>query len=273
LEELHPFSENQAQKHALLPVPNTPEAEAITTLLQKWVVDGEIFKRASSLIPITSPILKSEAFRKDREDLSGSSWQKEDMARARPEAAVVIRDYFSFLENVIFKDDREWVLKTDGPTKADIEAVWIPAWLLSLPGALSEEIFSASHFPRVYAFIKRYLDLTKSMRKSNTPERIDGKIAASRVLNSQPSSRPSAFQVAVDESDPLQLQSGSEVEVHPTDSGVNHRDKGILIGLNQKEIVIEKAVSENGNLKHIRLHFPRIGFRVRKAGRAQKSKL
>lgn len=59
--------------------------------------------------------------------------------------------------------------------------------------------------------------------------------------------------------DPQKLSAGDQVELFPTDSGMNNKDHGKLLSLTEQEIVIEL---ESG----LRLHTPRIGFRVRKAG-------
>lgn len=63
--------------------------------------------------------------------------------------------------------------------------------------------------------------------------------------------------------DPSGLQKGDEVEVWPTDSGSNHRDRGRLVKLDGGEIVVQ---GRTGGGKTVRIHAPRHGFRVRKVG-------
>lgn len=46
----------------------------------------------------------------------------------------------------------------------------------------------------------------------------------------------------------------------PTDSGVNHKDKGVLVGLGKGEVTVEKRIEGRA----IRVHAPRHGFRVRR---------
>ena len=65
--------------------------------------------------------MKDQKFLKDREAFSGRSWQNEKLVQGRPEALVYIRDGFSLLEEGLLADGRDWVLKTDKPTLADIE--------------------------------------------------------------------------------------------------------------------------------------------------------
>ena len=98
-----------------------PDQKAVEVLLEKWTIDGGIFNRAAQLIPTEAPMLKDPKFTKDREDLSGRSWKKADMERLRPEALAAIRDAFDFLEAGLLADGRDWILKTQKPSLADIE--------------------------------------------------------------------------------------------------------------------------------------------------------
>ena len=100
---------------------NEPDRKALEKLLEKWTVDGGVFVRASQLIPPDMPLLKDTKFQKDREDFSGRSWTQESIQRNRPEALAHIRDAFGFLETTLLADGRDWVLKTEKPSLADIE--------------------------------------------------------------------------------------------------------------------------------------------------------
>jgi glutathione S-transferase len=98
-----------------------PEEKAIEKFLEIWAIEAGLFVRASQLIPTSMPLLNDPKFTKDREDYSGRSWSKEDIAANRPEALAAIRNGFKFLEATLLADGREWVLKTEKPTLADIE--------------------------------------------------------------------------------------------------------------------------------------------------------
>jgi len=98
-----------------------PDQKAVQKLLEKWTIDAGIFARASQLIPTSMPLLNDSKFTKDREDFSGRSWDKEQMEAMRPEAIAHIRAGFAFLERTLLADEREWILKTDKPSLADIE--------------------------------------------------------------------------------------------------------------------------------------------------------
>ena len=100
---------------------SSPDSKALEKLLEKWIIDAGIFARFSQLIPTDMPMLKDQRFQKDREDFSGRSWSEANMRKNRPEALAVTRDAFTFLESTLLADGREWILKTERPSLADIE--------------------------------------------------------------------------------------------------------------------------------------------------------
>jgi hypothetical protein len=65
----------------------------------------------------------------------------------------------------------------------------------------------------------------------------------------------------IDPQDPLQLKKGQMVAINPVDSGASHVDKGELISIGIREVVIKKKVP-NGK-GEIRVHFPRVNFSIR----------
>lgn len=100
-----------------------PEQKALQKLLEAWTIDGGIFARASQLIPASMPLLNDPKFTKDRQDYSGRSWEKSKIEENRPEALAHIRNAFDLLETTLLRDDREWLLKTEKPSLADIEGM------------------------------------------------------------------------------------------------------------------------------------------------------
>lgn len=109
---------------------SSPDQKSMERLLEYWTVDSGVFMRASQLMPTSMPLLKDEKFMKDREQLTGRSWTKEGMEEMRPEALAEIRNAFEFLETTLLADGRDWVLKTDRPSLADIEGKSIPHTIL-----------------------------------------------------------------------------------------------------------------------------------------------
>lgn len=93
-----------------------------------------------------------------------------------------------------------------------------------------------------------------------------GEEAARRVLGA----KYAEAEVKFDEQDPTDLHSGDNVEVWPIDTGFRHRDRGLLIGINDEELVIQLH-SKTGK-EGVRLHCPRTNFRIR-AVKESESKL
>ena len=98
-----------------------PDEKAMEKLLEKWCIDGGVFARASQLIPPEMPLLNDPKFVKDREEYTGRSWAKSNVANMRPEALAHMREMFDFLETGLLADGRDWILKTQSPSLADIE--------------------------------------------------------------------------------------------------------------------------------------------------------
>ncbi|KAH8820903.1 hypothetical protein F5884DRAFT_65739 [Xylogone sp. PMI_703] len=254
LEALYPPSSSHP---AIVPVPPAPSTLAFGKLFEIWNTDGGIFDRLTELVPSDAPLLSDEKFTKDREQYSGRSWGKEMQDRLRPDALVEIRHGFSFLEDQVLGDGREWVLGKEGPSLADIHAVWTFQWIVELPGALPPDVISKDQFPKVFAWIARFED---AIRKAVAAHGQTKRLEIEEVLKTVSSASFAEDEVSVEEKDPLGLKKGQLVEVWPTDSGFNNKDRGVLIGLNWNEAVIEIKTRDGHSL---RLHAPRHGFKVR----------
>ena len=140
-------------------------------------------------------------------------------------------------------------------------AVWPFHWLQGIPGALPPHLFSPEIYPKVYAWVARF-DSAVAAAKNSAPEpaTLEGEELVKRVTSAEFAEK----ETKVDEDDPLGLKQGQEVEVWPTDTGFNHKDRGRLVGLTKVEVVIEVQSKVGG--KVMRIHAPRVGFRVRAIG-------
>lgn len=98
-----------------------PSDKAIERLLEKFNVDAGIFGRAASLIPPDFGVMQDPKFLSDRKDLTGRSWDRENILRNRPESIVYMREAFNLLEDTLLGDGRDWVLGGTEPSLADIE--------------------------------------------------------------------------------------------------------------------------------------------------------
>lgn len=234
-----------------------PNQKAVEKLLQNWTIDG-IFARAAQVLPPEMPLLKDPKFVKDREDYTGTSWERRNIEAMRPEGLTHIRDAFVFLETGLLADGRQWILNTQKPSLADIEAVWPFHWLLGVEGALPPSLVSDEKFPKVYAWIDRFSKAVLTAKSSAPkPVTLKGAEAVKYVIQAE-YSEPEGN---VDANDPLGLKKGQDVESWPIDSGFRHHDRGNLVSLTSKEVVLVSQSKIGG--KEVRIHHPRSNFRIR----------
>ena len=133
-------------------------------------------------------------------------------------------------------------------------AIWPFDWLKGLKGALPSDVISEKLYPKVYAWMARFnKELARVKSKGGKPASLKGQEAAQRILDADFADKD----IGVNSADPLGLRHGQQVKVWPIDSGFNARDTGSLVGLNDEEVAIEKAIG-----KSVRIHFPRSGFRI-----------
>ncbi|KAL7816532.1 hypothetical protein V8C44DRAFT_323052 [Trichoderma aethiopicum] len=242
---------------------STPEDKGIERLLSAFAIDSGLFQHAVKLLPTDLPFLKDPRYFKDRGDFMGAELSAEGMKRARPEALREIAAAFELMETTFLADGRDWILKTERPSLADIEAVWVFHWLSGIPGALPGEQVSADKFPRVYSWIKRFQEaVTTAKKRLDKPKTLNGEEAA-RVVEG--SSWNEEEEGNVDGGDPVVVAEGLEkgclVAISPTDTGRAHKDVGRLVSLNGEEVVIEVETAEG---RSVRVHAPRHGFKVRR---------
>ncbi|TGO80149.1 hypothetical protein BPOR_1811g00010 [Botrytis porri] len=235
------------------------EQVGIEKLLEIWTVDG-LFLRAAQLLPLDLPLLGDKKFTSDRADYTGKSWERGNLEKGRPEALAALKGAFEGLENGFLEDGREWILGSEGPMLADIEAVWPFHWLTTLPGALPTNYISAQQFPKTFAWISRFDQATQLVAKNIPKPKL---LSGAEVLEMVSTSDFVETDEHVDSLDPTGLQKEQEVEVWPTDTGMSGRDRGVLVGLTTKEIVIESRTREGVKVK---IHTPRHGFRIRGMG-------
>jgi glutathione S-transferase len=250
--------------------PSTPAGAGIKALFESYNTDGGIFANCVKLMPywFAASALQNKAFVDDRARLSGGRrMTAEAMEKGRPDALQHMRQVFELLETTFLADGRSWILGSEGPSTADIDAVWPFAWLLKergMAGALPEEFFNAHIYPKTYAWVGRFMNEVAARRKdlARPPTALDGQAMKSRVLASSAPLQQTSFSDA----DPLGLRPGDTVEAYPTDYGQAHRDRGTLVGLTVTEVVIR-------NEQGLHIHLPRWNFRVAPVGEKGKTKL
>lgn len=129
-----------------------------------------------------------------------------------------------------------------------------------MKGALPSDVISEKQFPKAFSWIGRFRKAVSAAKAQGPrPVRLKGADAVKQILGAE----FAEAEESVDQSDPLGLRKGEDVQVWPVDSGFKHRDQGRLVSLTSKEVVIAKTSNVGGKEIHIRT--PRHGFRIAKA--------
>ncbi|ROV96780.1 hypothetical protein VMCG_07860 [Cytospora schulzeri] len=259
------------QKLELLPttapklgVAEGTEQRGIERLLEVLNIDGGVFMWAAYLLPRDLPMFKDPNFFKDRADfLNNTDALSQTSPAAKYEALNDLRNVFELLETTLLADGRDWILKTDSPSLADIEAVWPLHWISGLPGALPPDNISKTQYPKVFAWIERFDQAVSAAgAKLGKAPSLSGEEAAETIVGA------SYFETQdgkVHESEPLAevlgLKKGEGVVVYPLDSGSSRKDSGVLLSFDSKEVVFETKADMPGS-PAVRVHAPRHGFRV-----------
>lgn len=155
-----------------------------------------------------------------------------------------------------------------GALTYDFLAVWPLHWLIGLKGALPSNLISPQYFPRVFAWIVRFQSAVSSAKASSPqPKTLKGVDAIKQIL----SHTLSEYNDGLVDNDPSGLKVGEEVMLWPIDSGSKHKDRGCLVSLSFKEIVVESKTKAEEET--IRIHTPRHGFRIHRTEGSPSSKL
>ena len=250
--------------------PSTAEQTGLRQLFEHYS-DSGLFNSAVKLMPYWSSnsLVQNKTFLDDRQKLMGGRRMTADnMQAGRPDGLQNMRHAFDLLEKTFLADGRYWILGTEGPSIADIDAVWPFEWLVvdrGMKGALPDEHFGASIYPKTHAWIQRIMSRIKAAKeKAAKPTSLDGKTMLDQILSTHSSPEPLTF----DQNDPLGFKEGDHVSIYPSDYGQAHKDRGVLIGLTVSEVVIRNNLG-------LHLHFPRWNFRITKvaaqAARSQAS--
>ena len=139
----------------------------------------------------------------------------------------------------------------------DITAIWPFHWLRGLKGALPPTLISAEKYPKVYAWIDRF-DRAISVARARSPKPVSlkGAEAVKHIIQAE-YAEPEG---EVDSNDPLPIKKGQDIESWPVDSGFRHHDRGQLVSLTDKEVVLASQSKVGG--KEVRIHHPRWNFRT-----------
>jgi len=220
---------------AFLPKDREGEARAITM----WA-DRLIFSPAVGVVMSQVADKFGEAFKKDRSDFSGRTFDPERLRAALP----IVRDqtYALFsLAEAMLADGRKFVLGGE-PGLADC-ALYNPVWFIQQQlGATASPL---DRLPRIVAWSARMKALGEGKRQD---------IKAADALDIAKAARPAP--ASVDANDPSGLKTGQKISVTPDDTG-KVPVSGELVGLTADRISIARNDPRVGDVV---VHFPRAGF-------------
>ncbi|OAQ63719.1 glutathione S-transferase [Pochonia chlamydosporia 170] len=247
---------------------NDPSGRAVQAILSRYINDGGVFAAAVHLLPSTTPGLLNVDVLRDRFHLLGFDI-RESIVRNRPNALIQLEATFDFIESTLLSNDRKWILETETPGLADLEAIWPIAWIIGIRGALPSEKFSPAIFPNVYSWVARFNKAVAEARnRIGEPEEISGSEAAALIRKSTFFEGEDVIKQDLRVSEEV-IHKGDMMTIGPSDYGRTHRENGPLLSMNSLEVVIE-AVEQNPPL---RIHAPRHGFVVQRKEAQELAKL
>lgn len=214
-----------------------------------------------NLLEILPDTVYNDTMVQDRKDLY-SMLGKPDYREVRPSATAAFRQYMDIIEHDFLSEQDSngpWICGSK-PGIADLQTAWIPKFALETidyahgaSAGKEGEGFGPENYPRTYKWLSNFV----SHVPENEVEKVGGEDAAKKILGAP----YAAKEIGVDEThDPTGFRKGDQVQIATTDDTTpgNMPQLGKLVGLNRHEMVIQL---ENG----LRLHFPRIGYSLKKA--------
>jgi glutathione S-transferase len=223
----------------LLPRGREGEARAIAM----WI-DRNMFSPAVGVVmsQIDVDTKFGAAFKKDRSEFSGRSFDPERMRAALP----LLRDQtyaLLSLAGTMLADGRGFLLGSE-PSLADC-ALYNPVWFIQQQ--LGPAAAPLDRLPRIVAWSER-------MKALGAGKRTD--IAATDALAIAKAASPE--KTTVDAHDPSGLKAGQKLTVTPDDTG-RVPVAGMLVGLTPDRISLARHDDRVGDVV---VHFPRAGFVV-----------
>ncbi|ETN36961.1 uncharacterized protein HMPREF1541_07949 [Cyphellophora europaea CBS 101466] len=199
------------------------------------------------LVPLE---LMSKQLAEDRKKLF-AVLTRDDYGDIRQSALGELKQWLDIVEYDFLSHGQQFIAG-DKPGAADVHAIWMLKWAIETVGCGKEPGFAKEDFPKAYKWFEGFPNHTPE----NDAPKLDAKDAHQKVLDAE----YAAEDIGVDPKDPTGLKKGATVVVETNDdaSPGNAPQHGKLVGLNHREIVVEL---DNG----IRVHFPRIGYRLREA--------
>jgi glutathione S-transferase len=220
-----------------LPKGREGEARAITM----WV-DRNIFSPAVGVVMSQVADRFGEAFKKDRSEFSGRSF---DSARLRAALPMVRDQTYALLSlaGSMLADGRKFLLGGE-PSLADC-ALYNPVWFLQVRMGQGDAPPPLDRLPKIVEWSKKMKGFGSG---KSTP------MTGAEALDVARAAPPAATKV--DDKDPSGLRAGQKISVTPDDTG-KVPVTGELVGLTPDRVSIKRSDARVGDVV---VHFPRAGF-------------
>ncbi len=207
--------------------------------LAMWI-DRNIFWSAVGVVMGAIGDKMPEAFKKDRSEFSGRSFDADKLRAAIPMTRDQTYAQLTLAETMLV-DGRNYLLGAE-PTLADC-ALYNPVWFIK--ERLGAAASPLDRLPGIAAWSER-------MKAFGSGKRSD--LTAAEALDIAGAAEPAA--ASVDAQDPSGLKAGRKVSVTPDDTG-KVPVSGELVGLSADRISIARNDPRVGDVV---VHFPRAGF-------------
>jgi glutathione S-transferase len=234
--------ERRCPKPPLLPVGQEGEARALAMWIDRtifWSAVGVVMGAIGDQLP--------EAFKKDRSDFSGRSFDADRLKAMQPFAREQTYAQLVIAEQML-RDGRPFLLGAV-PSLADC-ALWNPVWFLQVRMASGDTPSPLDRLPKIVEWSQRMkaIGSGKPAEMSST-EALD----VAKAATAEPGK--------IDDKDPSGLKAGQKITITPDDTG-KVPVTGTLVGLSSERISIIRSDERVGDVV---VHFPRAGFIVQPA--------
>lgn len=239
-----------------------PFEKGLEHLFETWLIDAGPFWRTSALLPPAAKQMQDKEWLQDRTNMTGRPFDPEMIKKLRPESLSHVRMYFDLMEKEFLADGREYLLNTKEPALVDVQGIWTFEWILGdvsrMFEFLEKDAISAEQFPKTFAWVRRFQEFVTKKREQNggAVKELSAEGTIEQILASD-FFEPEG---TIDPRDPLKLNRGQLVDISPIESGFTHHDKGELVSIGVREVVI--AIKPNVGSGYLRLHFPRVNYRI-----------
>jgi len=241
----------ELERRFQIPALNLPGHEGLGAMVGAWA-DGKWFQTSVGIIFGAMGDAVPEAFRKDREALSGRPFDTKAMAAAAP----MLRDQWR--AQMMWIEERlqggtgagagNYIVSTK-PGMVDVQAHMNIWFVMQRMPDFVDACFEAA--PRTKGWYERLNEAT-----GPDPEVITSKDA----LDVAKTAGPRLVAASTDRREPQGLQPGEQVAVAPDDYGKDWVE-GTLVYIDTQRTIIARATDEIGT---INVHFPRAGYLVRR---------